>query len=65
MKPSTFQLSLEPRSDRGTDIGTDPENIAIVKIIKDNEISNFLFWSRDSQRRRDKDRYTSREHRDR
>lgn len=86
---------IETRTDGGTEIGKDLENIAkgkiikvnetfnfliesrvsslaptggqrsvqiaIVKIIKGNESSKFLFWSRDSHRWRDKERYRSRE----
>lgn len=56
-------MGLETRRKEGTGIGTDLENIAIVKIIKDNETSNFLIESRVSHRRGIRDRYRSREHR--
>ena len=40
MKSPTFYFGLETHKDGGTKIGTDPENIAIGKIMKGSEISN-------------------------
>ena len=40
MKSPTFCFGLETHKDGGTKIGTDPENIAIGKIMKGSEISN-------------------------
>ena len=55
---------IETRTDGGTEIGKDLENIAKGKIIKGKETFNFLIGSRDSQKRRDGNRYWSWEHRD-
>lgn len=40
MKSPTFYFGLETHKDGGAKIGTDPENIAIGKIMKGSEISN-------------------------
>ena len=55
---------IETLTDGGTEIGKDLENIAKGKIVKGKETFNFLIGSRDSQKRRDGNRYRSREHRD-
>ena len=40
MKSPNFYFGLETHTDGGTKIGTDPENIAIGKIVKGSEISS-------------------------
>ena len=45
MKSPTFYFGLETHKDGGTKIDTEPENIAIGKIMKGSEISLTCFGS--------------------
>ena len=55
---------IETRTDGGTEIGKDLENIAKGKIVKGKETFNLLIGSRYSKKRRDGNRYRFWEHRD-